>query len=172
MIEDIKRWRLELDILGSWLDCTEQLMPFEEQYGWEPTFRQALSYKIGEAARSVTLARMWMGEFLGALGGENPYAENDGNRESIEDIIPTVDKAPSEQLYQPESEDEFIKHIDKLREDLRDMNRAFHNGLKQLDGYPMLPTAFVYQHITEGRLWLGQALGSIRDNSIVDYVGN
>lgn len=160
MQDKIKRWREDLDTISGMLEYQEQVLENGPHYEWDESFSKAVSYKIGEAAKSVVLARMWMGEFL-AYFSNSPYAQNDGSRESVKDIVPTADVG-EEKEFMPESEDIMVSFMDDIREDLRDANRAFHTELTNLEGYPMLPTANIYQHLTEGRMWLGQALGAIR----------
>jgi hypothetical protein len=120
-------------------------------------------------SKSLTLARMWMGECMKYTDQENPYAKHDGNRKTVADIAPTADMPDGDSPALPETVDELIQYLDELREYCKDTINAFHwgmdNAINNFSGTEFSKGTIwaVEQHLKEARMWAGQALGAIRD---------
>lgn len=69
-------------------------------------------------------SRMWMGQLLSDIGEQNPYAANDGKRNTSEDIIPPVDTVTEKELTEYKlsikwHEKNSVQRLDFLRQTLR-----------------------------------------------------
>lgn len=135
------------------------------------------SRELSLSKTSAQTAMMWSGNFLKYSGlGENPYAENDGNRKTVEDIKPLFD-ATEDTISQDYYDQGNIVVIDQLRGYIDAQMIAFNNYIssdeleelsmkEEVQEFLLITCALnILTHLGEARMWLGMELGRIRDNS-------
>ncbi|KKM25142.1 hypothetical protein LCGC14_1597980 [marine sediment metagenome] len=126
---------------------------------------QTLNYRhsneVKDAVKSLYLAKAWLGEVLGELGTESPYA-NDGTRKTVEDIEPTADTG---KMYYPMSP-EYMSHIEKVDWLRKKIGKIVNEAdiLMTQKGRVYIFGCNVNQHLSEARFQLGFELGRIKEN--------
>jgi len=131
------------------------------------------SRELSIAKTSAQNAMMWCGTYLKvSKTGDNPYAENDGKRKSVEDIKPLFDA--TEHIFVKQGAN-HIETVDMIREEVAKVTDNIFNFLKDPNSINSLELEeeeemLVFQAIfnchtrlTESRMWLGMELGRIRD---------
>lgn len=115
------------------------------------------------ANTSLIKASMWCRKTMEAIGSENPYAKFDGKRIEAADIAPTFD--PTEEVLSQDILDKgLIYTIDQMREFLTSSVKEAFDFYKEEDDITIrLALQAVTQYMIEARMYLGRALGKIRD---------
>lgn len=146
MIQVIKELRLEADTLSGYIKSLPG------------------SPEVTKANNSITMAKCWMGKFLGLLGEETPY-QNDGKRKEVKDIETATE---THSTLKPLTGTQ-VEQIDWIRERisllLKDYNTLITDECNPESIKPMVILCSIEQHLHEARFWLGLALGSIRDSA-------
>lgn len=110
---------------------------------------------------SLQLGRMWLGKLLKAVTGESPYTES---RNPLSPVIENSTDTYDGALLWP-AEDSllipfFKRHRKELDELLTEISTYFVAG-----GNENAAVLFATQHLVEADMWLGQALGTMRDKT-------
>ena len=137
--------------------------------------------EIEDAAKSLLLAKAWLGKLLGELGSDNPYST--GKRE-VKDIEPTADAAhlnegiseysniqvqlgvnPSEifnaEIYKRKN---HIEKVDWLRSEIQSVIDEVYKIL-EINSRSRLTGENAWRHLCEAKMWLGFEFGRVRDES-------
>ena len=120
--------------------------------------------EIEDAAKSLLLAKAWLGKLLGELCSENPYS--DGKKE-VKDIEPTADthwQKDWDDLYDVNGSKvvnlTHIQKVDWIRSEIQSIideldSRAFLSRNKNN----------AHDHLCEAKMWLGFEFKRIKDEN-------
>jgi hypothetical protein len=175
--ERIKELRLEIDHLSKMVN------PFHEGQHNSTARRVSpiLSF-LRNTFHNLKLAKAWLGLVMEEIGGDNPYAQADGNRKTVEDITPTAESAKRVREVDwgngniIEILDGFREEIGTVKEEvnflyLHKMNTIeVHRQIDRLGRleYNYQVTDFLrhaHKHLSEVRFELGFASGRIKDRA-------
>lgn len=110
-------------------------------------------------------ARAWMGKMLAALGEENPYAAKDGNRKSVEDVLPIADTDDTLRFSltgnQVEKADGMRQYIEGICKDLEVVLFKGFSTEEELK----VTTTFTYSHLRQAKMALGYYFQSLKQKS-------
>lgn len=138
------------------------------------------SRELSSVNTSVQKAMMWSGTYLKFSGtGENPYAKQDGHRETLKHIEPMFD-ATNAILTKDILDGGLIFTVDKMRTYLQEQLDALMEYMTNTERLAEKEINYtntqlvntnmcmfnIYTNITEARMWLGMELGRIRDEGI------
>lgn len=127
-------------------------------FGAKPT----AGAEVTLALRATQLAKMWLGRALAELRTPSPYPESFNAKSAV--IEKTADEGYVIDLEAIEVTDEVaaIKH---LRSVLKDMEKAIHNDIQIFTDKNIYQLAVqtAYVNCSNGTMWLGMALGAIRE---------
>ena len=161
MIQQIKELRVRIDGLHQ---LTKDLKPLDLGItGFN-------SHEIDEAAKSLILAKAWLGKLLGELGNENPYSSG---KKEIKDIESTADVAKNltvdvdggwEEMSHIEKVDWLRSDIQKVIDEIRIMEFDIE-GTSYLDNHKSIARLNSYNHLSEARFWLGFEFQRIKEDS-------
>lgn len=161
-IEEIKVLRQHLDGILTLSECVLSVKPavYGDNISSFPYF-ELVCYK-----QSLMMGRAWLGKALGALGEETPY-KNDGKRETKADIEPATDLCSPKEFDPVEfAQHTYVYQIDKLREMIKivveDLGNPIADFRNKYYNYALCMQRS-NQHLEEARMWLGYALGVLRD---------
>ena len=192
MIAKIKKLRVEIDGL---YQLTKELKPLSTRvhnYG-DHTFKvvdmSSNSKEIEEAAKSLLLAKAWLGKLLQDLGDSTPYTPG---KKTVADIEPTAEpatlvpgmrqpfnKGNSKRPALPIDTWELngrsmadydrmnhIEKVDYIREEIQTIIRQYY--IPNIEGttyYGEIAIHCYYQHLYEARMWLGFEFARIRESN-------
>lgn len=175
--ERIKELRLEIDHLS------KAVNPFHKGQHNHTTRRVSLiSPFLRNTFHNLRLAKAWLGSAMREIGGDNPYAQADGNRKTVEDITPTAESAKRVREVDWRNGN-IIEILDGFREEiatvrgevsniyLDSMNARDHS--RQANRWVVLEHKYqvadflrhAHKHLSEARFELGFALGRIKDHA-------
>lgn len=134
------------------------------------------SRELSATKTSLQLTQMWLGTYMKfAKLGDNPYAKHDGNRKSVKDIEPLFDDTNIVWSKNVDTEEGLIYCIDGLRQELQlfidDLvtevqKENFIPESQEQEMHCGIAIVNIYKNLTEARMWLGMALGAIRNKSL------
>lgn len=169
MKEQIKELRVKIDGLSQ---LVKELRPHGNSLNW----RAFHSRETEQAYDSLILAKAWLGKLLGELGAENPYGSN---YKTVEDIVPTADKAnitstgciiidksngePNDLTWLQKS---HIEKVDWLRQEIESIisnipTATVYNATREWN----IARTNTYNHLCEARFWLGFELQKIKESN-------
>ena len=188
MIQQIKELRVRIDGLHQ---LTKELKPIKgfdtscyvedlksteigENLSVKAVREDINSQEIEDAAKSLLLAKAWLGKLLGELGSENPYSSGKKEVKDIQPIADTADrdvKAVYEGSWNNES---HIEKVDWLRSEIQSVvdELSFRKG-RTLNGIneewfnynAWNATNVAYNHLCEAKFWLGFEFQRIKEDS-------
>jgi len=182
MVEEIKKTRVQIDGL---YQLTKSLKPLPvriHDYS-DNTFTvvdsEGNSKEIEESAKSLLLAKAWLGKALGELGSESPYSDG---KKTVEDIEPAADtqdvfyitvddgKAGYWIVQNGKELSNHIEKVDWLRSEIQKVIAI----VLELNGGKLNKPSFSeheekvqwasYQHLCEAKMWLGFEFARIKTN--------
>lgn len=119
-------------------------------------------HKLIMAKESLEFSKAWLGKLVGALGEPSPYKGGYKTKEDIEPVSSSKNIELSDKW-------KSLNHIEKL-DKLREMIEETVQVITQLQFLPSqyereaaIARTNAYTHLVEAKMWLGFALGAIRD---------
>ena len=161
MIQKIKELRVTIDGLAQ----------MTKEMNENNTFVGIMNFsiEIRNAHNSLILAKAWLGNLLGVIGEQTPYA-NDGKRSDVKDIEPVADKQVWEYFNDNWKEKNHIEKVDWLREKINKVIEPiqkdefiFHQPVKGREA--AIARTNCYNHLCEARFHLGFELSRLRDEA-------
>ena len=179
MVQQIKELRIRIDGL---YQLTKELKPLSDwKDGANPEVFEYTynSDEIEDAAKSLLLAKAWLGKLLGELGSENPYSSG---KKTVEDIEPTADTGRDyigdvpnmgtaisrKYTLSTVAELQRMNHIEKvdwLRSEIQSVIDEINSPeiLHNIDNG--LTWNNTYTHLCEAKMWLGQEFARIKQEN-------
>jgi len=153
MIQTIKELRVEIDKL---YQLTAELKPI--LIGFTPFD----SPEVDQTAKSLILAKMWLGNLLGELGSKNPYSTG---KKELKDIEPTADTADRDvkAVYDGSWNNEsHIERVDWLRSEIQKVIDEVYKIL-EINSRTRLTGENAWRYLCEAKMWLGFEFQRIRE---------
>ena len=177
MIQEIKELRVKIDGL---YNLTRDLKPYS-MYGIKAIVKMDVpsfnSWEIEDAAKSLLLAKAWLGKLLGELGSENPYSSG---KKEVKDIEPTADthwQKDWDNLYDVDGckvvNLSHIQKVDWLRSEIQSVidevqlitddvtHRVDRSNYRRA-----LCVQNTYKHLCEAKMWLGFEFARIKEENL------
>lgn len=169
MTQTIKELRIKIDGL---YQLTKDLKPhsgkgikFQIELGI-PGFN---SNEVNEAARSLKLAKAWLGKLLAELGNKTPYSSG---KKEVKDIEPTADTYPKEmhgyeigttwRIEGINREPNHIEKVDWLRSEIQKVIDEVYKIL-EINSRTRLTGESAWRYLCEAKMWLGFEFQRIRE---------
>lgn len=124
--------------------------------------RQAKPRYVALAFTSLELSRMWLGKVLGKLDTPYPYPESTNPESKVIKKATDTDavsdlEVPEEYKNDPVAELKLLRGVVTVyTEEIKDIFSHYNHDI-----YP--EATFAYEKIMETNMWLGMALGELRE---------